>query len=57
MTNDEIEIASQIFGRQYRGQAPTKEERAFLQGLLDRMNESERAGTIAAILKIMLKEN
>ena len=32
----------------------TDRERAFLQGLLDRMEEPEKAGCIAAIIKIML---
>lgn len=57
MTEKEIDLAAYIFGRQYTGNKPTKEERAFLQGLLDRMETPERSGSIAAIIQIMLKEN
>jgi hypothetical protein len=57
MTEKEIDLAAHIFGRQYTGKPPTKEERAFLHGLLDRMETPERAGSIAAIIKILLQEN
>ena len=57
MTNDEMESAAQIFRHQSRGIPVTAQERIFLQKLLDRMDAAERAGTISAIIQIMLKEN
>ena len=54
MTDNEMAQAAQISRKQMFGQSLTDTERAFLQGLLDRMDESERAGSIAAIIRIML---
>ena len=57
MTTKEIDSAAQIFRHQSRGIPVTAQERKFLQGLLDRMETPERAGSIAAIIKILLHEN
>lgn len=54
MNDSEIAQAAQISRKQMFGQPLTDPERAFLQGLLDRMDEPERAGSIAAIIRIML---
>lgn len=53
MTQKEIVYASQIFGWLCRGRGLTDTDRATLQAILDRMTEPERAGAIAAIIKIM----
>ena len=54
MNDSEIAQPAQISRKQMFGQPLTAPERAFLQGLLDRMDEPERAGSIAAIIRIML---
>lgn len=54
MNDSEIAQAAKISRKQMFGQSLTDPESAFLRGLLDRMDESERAGSIAAIIKIML---
>ena len=55
MTNKESAYAAQIFQRQCNGVAMTGLERTTLQCMLDRMDEAERAGSIAAIIRIMLE--
>ena len=55
MTNSEVAEAGWIYGKQMAGGALTDMERTFLQGLLNRMDEPERAGSIAAIIRIMLE--
>lgn len=54
MNDKQAEYAAQIFRQQSLGYNLSKRERAFLQGLLDRMDVAERAGAIAAMLRIML---
>lgn len=54
MNDSELAQAAQISRNQMFGQPLTAPERSFLQGLLDRMDEPERAGSIAAIIRIML---
>ena len=55
MTNKESAYAAQIFQRQCAGVKMTAYERTALQGLLERMDEAERTGCIAAIIRIMLE--
>ena len=55
MNDNEMAQAAQISRKQMFGQPLTDPERAFLQGLLDRMDKAERAGSIAAIIQIMLE--
>ena len=54
MNDNEMAQAAHISRKQMFGQAVTNKERLFLQGLLDRMDKPERAGSIAAIIQIML---
>jgi hypothetical protein len=54
MNDNEMAQAAQISRKQMFGQALMDKERVFLQGLLDRMDKPERAGSIAAIIQIML---
>jgi hypothetical protein len=55
MTDSEMAQAAQISRKQMFGQPLTDPERTFLQGLLSRMDEAELAGSIAAIIRIMLE--
>jgi len=54
MTTNETEQAAKIFHLQLDGWGISDPDKSFLQGLLDRMEEPEKAGCIAAIIKIML---
>jgi len=54
MTNNQVEQAANICRRQKDGTPMTAKERTFLNGLLSGMSKLERAGAIAAIIKIML---
>jgi len=54
MTDNEKEYAAAYFRLMVNGIPLNKKEREFLEGLLARMNAPERAGTVAAIIKIML---
>jgi hypothetical protein len=54
MTQNAIDYMADMFRRQCSGNKLLPTERAFLQGLLDRMAAPERAGSIAAIIQIML---
>ena len=57
MKDNELSQAAHISRKQMFGQALTDKERVFLQGLLDRMDKPERAGSIAAIIQIMLGDS
>lgn len=57
MNDNQAESAAQIFRQSCAGVKMTPRERQFLQGLLDKMDEAEKAGVIAGIIQIMLKEN
>lgn len=54
MNDSEMARAGWLYGKQSAGGTLTDIERTFLQGLLDRMDKPERAGSIAAIIQIML---
>ena len=57
MTQEAINYVADIFRWQCSRKHLLDRERAFLQGLLDKMDKPERAGSIAAIIRIMLEEN
>jgi len=48
---------AQIFQRQAVGDNLTPMDKAFLSSILYRMDAAESAGTISAIIQLMLKEN
>lgn len=54
MTKNEISYAAGLFRAACSGSKLTEPDRAALRAILDRMDEAERAGSIAAIIKIML---
>ena len=56
MTHNQIEYAAAIFRQQCAGAKLTHCQRDILEGILSAMPEPERAGTIAAIIKIMIGE-
>lgn len=55
MNENQVQYAAQIFRQSCAGVKMTPREAQFLKGLLDKMDEAERAGTIAAIIRIMLE--
>ena len=57
MNENQAEYVAQIFRQSCAaGVKMTPSEVRFLKGLLDKMDNAERAGTIAAIIRIMLGE-
>jgi len=54
MDENTISFISMCFRAACAGAKPSPAVRDGLQAILDRMDEAERAGSIAAIIKIML---
>ena len=55
MNNEDSEYAADIFQEMCLGMRLNTSQSNRLQAILDRMEAPERAGTIAAIIKIMLE--
>jgi len=54
MTTTETAYIADLFRSACAGAKPSPAVRDGLQAIVDRMDEAERAGSIAAIIKIML---
>ena len=57
MTHSQIDFAAAVFRDQCSSAKMTEWERDMLKQILSAMPEPERAGTIAAIIKIMIAPN